>query len=154
MGRENRKFLRRGIDRDVQIKLADGSIVRAALSDVWQGGACLKIRNSENLPAQFIIELSEQVHRWSRIVWRTAEKVGLEFIPSPQAAVGHAARQSVLIKCPRTGKLISTGMQLNIPDDLKGIAMCRRFSQCPYCKITHGWTPGEAFVMNLDVPAH
>jgi PilZ domain len=150
MGPEKRKYLRRDIDRDVQIKLADGLAVRAILLDISQGGARLKMKHSENLPDQFILKLSGRVHRWCRIAWRTAEKVGLEFISAPQATANLSNRKPVLIRCPHTGKMLATGIRLRATDDLKRILSNRRYSQCPYCNIAHGWTPSDAFVENFD----
>jgi hypothetical protein len=146
MDSEHRKDPRLGIEREVRIELADGSIVGAVLADVSKSGARLTTKLLANLPDQFLLKLSDDVQRWSRIVWRTADQAGLQFIPAPQLVAESAARRPVLIKCPRTGKAISTGMQLSTVADLYRISAVRRFFQCPYCNVSHGWMPTDAFV--------
>jgi hypothetical protein len=146
MDAEHRKDPRRGIERDVRIELADGSAVGAVLADVSKSGARLTTKLLSNLPDQFLLKLSDDVQRWSRVVWRTAEEAGLQFIPTPQTVSASAPKRPVLIKCPRTDKAISTGMQLSTVADLYRISAVRRFFRCPYCDVSHGWMPTDAFV--------
>jgi len=141
---EKRKFPRRNIDLEAQIEMADGSILRCDLSDLSQGGVRLKVRHPDTLPEQFRLKLSSRLNRWSRIVWRTADEIGVEFLAAPQAPAEEAERRSVLIKCPSTGKNIPTGIRLTCADDLNKITLVRRFTQCPHCKAVHGWVPSDA----------
>ena len=141
---ENRKFPRREIDLAAQIEMVDGSMIRCGLLDLSQGGVRLKVRNPDNLPEQFMLKLSNRLSRWSRIVWRSVKEVGVEFLSAPHAQADGAARRSVLIKCPKSGKSIPTGIRLTAADDLNKISNVRRFTQCPHCKAVHGWAPIDA----------
>jgi hypothetical protein len=141
---ENRKFARRDIDLAVQIEMADGSIVHGVVADVSQGGARLKISDPDGLPEQFMLRLSDKLHRWSRIAWRSAEEVGVEFLAAPKDPADDKTKPYVHIKCPRTGKDIWTGIRLTTANDLAKLSDVRRFAQCQYCKVVHGWTPREA----------
>jgi hypothetical protein len=143
---ENRRFVRRNIDLTVQIEMVDGSTVSCDLLDLSQGGVRLKASRPENLPEQFTLKLSNNLNRWARIVWRSAEEIGVEFLPAPQASTEDPARRSVMIVCPRVGKLISTGIQLTVADDFKKISNAERFTRCQYCNGVHGWTPSDAFL--------
>jgi hypothetical protein len=144
MQAENRKFARRNIDLMVQIETDDGSTVNGALLDVSQSGARVKVSDSDRLPEQFLLKLSDELHRRARIAWRSDEEIGAEFLSSPQAPSDSEAQRSVLIQCPRTGRNISTGIRLTVADDLGKLSNVRRFTQCPHCKVVHGWTPGNA----------
>jgi hypothetical protein len=141
---DNRKFTRRDIDLAVQIQMADGTTVRGALLDLSQGGVRLKVSNPDNLPEQFMLKLSDELHRMSRIAWRSAEEIGVEFLSAPQALADSKAKRSVLIKCPKTGRDISTGILLTSAGDLnKMLSNVRRFTRCPFCKVVHGWMPSD-----------
>jgi hypothetical protein len=144
MQTENRKFNRHNIDLAVQIELADGSTVRGVLLDLSESGVRLKLRHPENLPEQFMLKLGERLHRWSRIAWRSNEEIGVEFLPAPQTPADGEAKRSVLIRCPNTGKSIPTGIRLTVADDLGKLSRARRFTQCPVCKVVHGWLPSDA----------
>jgi hypothetical protein len=144
MDSENRKFARRDIDLAVQIEMADGSIVHGVVADVSQGGARLKISNPDGLPEQFMLKLSDKLNRWSRIAWRSAEEIGVEFLSVPNAQAEDQTKPFVHIKCPRTGKDIWTGIRLTTANDLGRLSGVRRFAQCQYCKVVHGWVPSEA----------
>jgi hypothetical protein len=144
MESENRKFNRRNIDLAVQIELADGSTVRGILLDLAEGGVRLKVRHPANLPEQFMLKLGERLHRWARIAWRSTEEIGVEFLPAPQAPADGEAKRSVLIRCPKTGRNIPTGIRLTAADDLGKLSRARRFTQCPVCKVVHGWLPSDA----------
>jgi hypothetical protein len=144
MGTENRKFARRSIDLIVRLEMADGSAFRGTLLDLSQGGARLKVRYPQNLPEQFMLKLAGKLHRWSRIAWRSAQEIGVEFLSAPQTPADSEARRLVLIKCPKTGKSISTGIRLTVADDLDRLSRARRFTQCRTCKAVHGWLPSDA----------
>jgi hypothetical protein len=144
MRTENRKSTRRSIDLIVHIEMADGSGFRGALLDLSQGGARLKVRNPQNLPEQFMLKLAGKLQRWSRIAWRSAQEVGVEFLSAPRALADGEAKRLVLIKCPRTGKSISTGIRLTVADDLEKLSRAPRFTQCRSCRAVHGWLPSDA----------
>jgi hypothetical protein len=144
MGTENRKFTRRDIDLAVRIETVEGRNIRAALLDVSQGGVRLAVANPESVPEQFMLKLSNTLHRWSRVVWRSAEQIGVEFLSAPQALADGKAKRSIIIKCPKTGRIISTGIRLTVADDLSKLSNVRRFTQCPSCKVVHGWMPSDA----------
>jgi hypothetical protein len=144
MTTENRKFNRRNIDQVVQIELADGSSVRGVVLDLSETGVRLKVRYPDNLPEQFMVKLGERLHRWSRIASRSTDEIGVDFLPAPLAPADSEAKHSVLIKCPKTGKNISTGLRLTAADDLGKLSRARRFTQCPCCKTVHSWLPSDA----------
>ena len=146
MGVEKRKFARHDIDRVVQIETPDGSSVRGVLADLSQGGVRIKVGNPAKLPDQFMLKLSDKVHRWSRIAWRSAKEVGVEFLAAPHALPDSKSARPVFIRCPRTGRGISTGIRLTIANDLSKLSNVRRFAQCPHCKVVHGWNPTEALL--------
>jgi hypothetical protein len=144
MKTENRKFTRRNIDSVVQIETDDGSTVFGTLLGLSQGGARLKVSNPDSLPEQFMLKLSDTLHRRSRIAWRSADEIGVELLSAAQAPADIEAKRSVLIKCPKTGRNISTGIRLTVANDLSKLSTARRFTQCPSCKVVHGWTPSDA----------
>ena len=149
MKADNRKFSRRGIDLTIEIELADGAIARGTLLDLSEGGVRLKVRHPDNLPEQFLVKLTSRLQRWARVVWRSAEEVGLEFLAAPQAPAETEPKHPVLIRCPKTGRNISTGVRLTAAGDLAKLSRARRFTQCPCCKAVHSWLPGDA---TLAVP--
>ena len=122
----------------------DGSTIRGALLDLSQSGARITVDNPDNLPEQFLLKLSDKLHRESRIAWRSATEVGVELLVAPKALSGVMKNRSVVIKCPKSGKEISTGIRLTTAGDLSKLSEVRRFTQCPNCKIVHGWTPKQA----------
>jgi PilZ domain len=143
MSTEKRNFERREINLGVKIQTADGRKFSGVLSDVSSSGVCLKTSDAGRLPEQFLLRLANELCRWSRIVWRSAEEVGVEFVPFPEAFVEHDITHSVFIKCPNTGKDISTGIQLTC-GDISKLSNIRRFTKCRHCQRLHGWTPNEA----------
>jgi PilZ domain len=143
MSAEKRTFERREINLGVEIESAAGRKFSGVLSDVSSGGVCLKTSDAGRLPEQFLLRLANELCRWSRIVWRGPEEVGVEFIPFPQASDDHAVKPSIFITCPDTGREISTGIQLTC-GDISKLSNIRRFTKCPHCRCLHGWTPKEA----------
>jgi hypothetical protein len=146
MKAENRKFNRRGIDLAIQIELADGSVARGTVLDLSEGGVRLRVRHPDNLPEQFTLRLTGRLQRWARVVWRSAEEIGVEFLAARRASTGAEPKQSVLIRCPKTGRNISTGVRLTASDDLAKLSRARRFTQCPCCKVVHSWLPSDAIL--------
>ena len=123
MESDNRKFTRRDIDLVVHIDARDGTTIAAEMLDLSQGGVRLKVRNPDNLPEQFMLQLSATIYRWSRIAWRSTDEVGVEFVSVPQEKVvplqpiESLRKCSVVIKCPRTGRELLTGILLTTADD-------------------------------------
>jgi hypothetical protein len=108
------------------------------------------VSNPDSLPEQFVLKLSDKLLRISRIAWRSADEIGVEFLSAPQAPADSKAKRSVQIKCPRTGRNISTGIRVTVAAGLDKLSGVRRFTQCPCCKVVHGWVASEA---SLGVPA-
>jgi hypothetical protein len=152
MKADNRKFNRRGIDLTIQIELGDGSTARGTLLDLSEGGVRLKVRYPDNLPEQFLVKLTSRLERWARVVWRSAEEVGVEFLATPQAPPEAEPKHPVLIRCPKTGRNISTGVRLTAADDLAKLSRARRFTQCPCCKAVHSWLPSDAVLAPPPAP--
>ncbi len=146
MSTKQRKSERREIDLGVQIETADGKKFRGVLSDISSSGVRLKTNGASRLPEHVLLRLTNELCRWSRIAWRGAGEIGLEFVSFPQASAQPDIRHSVLIKCPKVGKNISTGITLTISADLGKLSSVRRFTQCPYCQAVHSWLPGEAIL--------
>ena len=150
MESDNRKFTRRDIDLVVHIDARDGTIIDAEMLDLSQGGVRLKVGNPDNLPEQFLLQLSATIYRWSRIAWRSTHEIGVEFVSvfqepvGPQTAIKSGRKYSVVIRCPRTGRELLTGILLTTADDLSKLPNVRRFTQCSACKVVHGWIPSEA----------
>jgi hypothetical protein len=151
MGTENRKFARRDIDLSIQIDMADGSTAGGVLVDLSEGGARLKVSGPDLLPEQFMLKLSGSLQRWVRIAWRSIDAIGVEFVSAPQPPINRKDRCSVHIRCPRTGRTISTGFQLTTASDLRNLSDIRRFTQCAHCKVVHGWNPREASLTVIPV---
>lgn len=153
MTADKRKYPRSNIDLSAEIEMVDGSTLACDLADLSQGGVRLKVRHPDNLPEQFRIKLSSRLTRWSRIVWRSADEVGVEFLAAPQAAGDQAARRTLLIMCPKTRRMIPTGIRLTSAGDINKLSPVRRFTQCPRCAAVHGWMPTDASLEPAAVPA-
>jgi hypothetical protein len=148
MGVENRKYPRQEITLTVCIEASDGSRTSCWLSDLSQTGARLAVAQAETIPEQFMLLLSGEMQRWCRVVWRTGQEVGVRFEARSQGA-DHPPedvrpKRFVMIKCPRTRRSISTGIRAHDTDELGKLPNVRRFAQCPYCEVVHGWSVSEA----------
>jgi hypothetical protein len=70
----------------------------------------------KTLPDRFVLELSSNLSRWCRVVWRSDQAVGVQFTPDVSAETDDASkttaadatdiRRPVMITCKRTGKPI------------------------------------------------
>jgi hypothetical protein len=51
----------------------------------------------------------------------------------------------LMFKCPKTNRLVPTQVDVDLAkiDELPDRVT---FSQCPYCRTVHGWTPKDTFV--------
>jgi hypothetical protein len=161
MGTENRKHARRDIELDVRIVGRDGVPIRCWLCDISKGGARLATSQASGLPDEFILELSSELRRWCRVVWRTQEEAGVRFTPGPGSSAGKVAasqegsrsnkltsRYPVMMKCAKTGKAIPTGVRIANKEELQTLSAARSFTRCPHCKVLHGWTASEAWVLD------
>jgi hypothetical protein len=161
MGIENRKYPRREIVLDVHIETGDGAKPNCWLADISQSGARLVVAQSRRLPDQFTLVLSGEMKRRCEVVWRTSQELGVRFLPKPPEAGAAPDRvlattdvhrpRFVTIRCPRTGRDISTGIRITGADELARLSPVRRMTQCPHCKLAHGWMPAEAGIS--DTPA-
>src|ERR1700704_1000108 len=91
MGIENRKYLRRDIELDVNIVIGDSAPIRCWLADISEGGARLATSQAGKLPDEFTLVLSNELQRRCRIVWRADEEVGVRFSPGPDLSVERTA---------------------------------------------------------------
>jgi hypothetical protein len=163
VGIENRKYPRRDIDLVVNIVAHDGATIRCWLSDISQGGARLATSQAREVPDEFMLELANDLRRWSRVVWRTNEAAGLQFIPEPDsygqsieptarstetAQIGH----SVMITCGTTGRPLSTGVHVSSNTALQRLPKARRFVRCPHCGTVHSWDVRKAWVPANSTP--
>jgi hypothetical protein len=81
---DRRTSPRQSLNRDALVCSADGKpIAGCQLCDVSAVGARLALAAPElaKLPDEFILVLAKRakVHRRCRVVWRTAEEVGVQF---------------------------------------------------------------------------
>src|SRR5580704_15270356 len=51
----------------------------------------------------------------------------------------------LMFKCPRTNRLVPTHVDIDLAE-IDKLPDRVTFSQCPYCRTVHGWTPSESFV--------
>jgi hypothetical protein len=60
----------------------------------------------------------------------------------------------LMFKCPKTKRLISTNVDIDLAE-IDKLPDRVTFSQCPYCRTVHGWTPKDTFVsegMRIERP--
>jgi 16S rRNA U1498 N3-methylase RsmE len=79
---------RRSVSRDALLCSDDGkAIAGCQLRDVSDNGARLALDADQlaKVPAEFFLVLAKQakVHRRCRVVWRSADELGVRFIPVP-----------------------------------------------------------------------
>jgi hypothetical protein len=147
VGRENRKHDRREIELVVHILTGEGQPMRAWLSDISESGAGLTLNQSIKLPDQFVLELSDKMRRWCRIVWRSEEAIGVQFTASGDIA-SQRGKRDIVVTCAKTGKTIATGIQVDAVHELRKLTRIRRFTRCPHCKVVHGWEINDARVQD------
>jgi hypothetical protein len=83
---EKRKNLRRPITYPAFIDYGDGLPARiCTLCDVSQQGAQLAVADPADVPEDFVLALSADgaARRRCRVVWRTENQIGVEFIKEP-----------------------------------------------------------------------
>jgi len=52
---------------------------------------------------------------------------------------------TVMIKCPKTGKEISTGIAMDT-ESFKSATLTNNSVTCPHCKQTHVWSKKDAYL--------
>ena len=53
----------------------------------------------------------------------------------------------LMIKCPRTGQVISTGIETD-PYSTEPIPRVLVHTPCPYCGTDHAWWPNQAWLVD------
>ena len=79
MSRQNRKSERYDIQKLAHVEVHMPCVV----SDVSKHGAQLELPDAESLPERFVIALGPNLRMWCEVKWRTADKVGIQFIADP-----------------------------------------------------------------------
>jgi hypothetical protein len=51
----------------------------------------------------------------------------------------------LMFKCPNTRKLVSTHVEIELTE-IDTLRDRVTFSQCPFCRTVHGWTPKETWL--------
>jgi hypothetical protein len=81
---ERRKSERQAKHQIVRLKFDDDSPwLRSMLMNLSEGGACLSVSPARRLPGEFTLVFPPNVPRRCRLVWRSGERVGVEFLPPP-----------------------------------------------------------------------
>jgi hypothetical protein len=91
---EERRALRRTrVLRNAKIMLDHRSpLVSCTLLDLTSGGACLSLASTYRLPDRFELTFEQgRMRRPCRVVWRTANRLGVAFETSEAAAPADAA---------------------------------------------------------------
>jgi hypothetical protein len=87
MGIENRKSPRTVLH---PAQVADGTFIRdCILADISDSGAKLTIASPNEIPNDFTLLLSPSgsIRRRCRVVWRSDNQIGVEFLSDPKVAV-------------------------------------------------------------------
>jgi hypothetical protein len=67
----------------VRLKFDDDSPwLRGMLNNLSAGGACVSIAATKTIPAEFTLVLPPNTPRRCRLVWRSGDQLGVEFLPS------------------------------------------------------------------------
>jgi hypothetical protein len=85
---ERRRWPRRRVLKRGKILYYDRpSVIDCTIRDISEGGARLLCSQSGLLPKEFfLVFVVEKEMRNARIVWRTAEELGVEFLSPPEPA--------------------------------------------------------------------
>jgi hypothetical protein len=80
---ERRKSQREPQNYIVRLKFDDHAPwLRAMLNNLSAGGACLSISTTKAIPDEFTLILPPNLPRRCRPVWRSGDRVGVEFLDS------------------------------------------------------------------------
>jgi hypothetical protein len=64
-----------------------GSMIHCTVQNITSSGACLKLANTYGLPETFELTFEQgRTRRACRVVWRTADQIGVAFEDVPAAA--------------------------------------------------------------------
>ena len=78
---ERRRSRREQTHYIVRLKFDDDSPwLRGMLNNLSEGGACVSISGAKIVPAEFTVVFPPNTPRRSRLVWRSGNKLGLEFL--------------------------------------------------------------------------
>jgi hypothetical protein len=78
---ERRRSPREAINQIVRLTFDDGSAWhRGMLLNQSAGGACVAISTAIVIPTEFTLILPPNTFRRCRLVWRTGQRVGVEFL--------------------------------------------------------------------------
>ena len=79
--KERRDITRTRVSRGAKIiPPRRGSMIHCTVQNITSGGACLKLANTYGLPETFELTFEQgRTRRACRVVWRTADQVGVAF---------------------------------------------------------------------------
>jgi hypothetical protein len=80
---ERRRSRREPMHSTVRLKFDDDSPwLRGMLNNLSAGGACVSISGTRVVPAEFTLVFPPNTPRRCRLVWRSGQKIGVEFLIS------------------------------------------------------------------------
>ena len=83
---EQREHARKRKHYIVRVQVGKGlPLIRGMLSDVSERGARLSLASESHIPPEFTMIFPASGSRQCRMVWRTGQDIGVEFV-SPEAA--------------------------------------------------------------------
>src|SRR5580700_8609870 len=87
-GRERRDVQRTRVLRNAKIIVPRRSpVIHCTVQNITSGGACLKVANTFGVPESFDLTFEHgRTRRLCRVVWRTADKLGVAFEGEERAA--------------------------------------------------------------------
>jgi hypothetical protein len=78
---ERRRSQREPANLTVRLKFDDDAPwLRGMLNNLSAGGACVSISGTKAIPAEFTLVFPPNTPRRCRLVWRSGEKIGVEFL--------------------------------------------------------------------------
>jgi hypothetical protein len=87
---ERRAIKRTRVSRNAKIILLRRSpVIFCTVENITSAGACLKVASTFGVPEAFELTFEHgRTRRRCRVVWRTADKLGVAFTPTAQLAPG------------------------------------------------------------------
>src|SRR5580704_15785691 len=80
---ERRKSPRQAQNQIVRLKFDDDSPwLRGMLNNLSEGGACVSVSTTRTIPAEFGLVFPPNTLRRCRLVWRSGDRLGIEFLDS------------------------------------------------------------------------
>jgi len=87
MSSERRRYIRTNVLKSAKIVLGTSSMLDCTVRDLTNGGARVKILNAVDLPDVIAITFdSGRTFRPCRVIWRTPNETGVEFLEQKRAA--------------------------------------------------------------------